>query len=70
MTSGTKSVEGVVEETLPKGLFKVRLDSGVTIRATLSIQAKRVTVRLLFGDRVKVQISDRDPSRGRITQQL
>ena len=61
-------VEGDVEETLPKSLFRVRLDDGRQVRATLSTQAKRVTVKVLPGDRVELTLSPYDPTRGRITR--
>lgn len=63
-------VEGTVEETLPKMLFRVRLDDGTEVRAGLSSQAKRVTVKLLPGDRVRVNVSLYDPTRGRILTKL
>lgn len=62
--------EGSVEETLPKSLFRVRLEDGAEVRATLSPQAKRVTVKLLPGDRVQVNVSAYDPTRGRILKKL
>jgi translation initiation factor IF-1 len=68
--NGKQDVEGTVEETLPKSLFRVRLDDGTEVRAALSSQAKRVTVKLLPGDRVRVNLSAYDPSRGRILTKL
>ena len=62
--------EGVVVETLPKSLFRVRLDDGRQVRATLSTQAKRVTVKVLPGDRVELTLSPYDPTRGRITARI
>ena len=44
----------------------VRLDDGRKVRATLSTTAKRVTVKVLPGDRVTIELSTFDPSRGRI----
>ncbi|GAB5545767.1 MAG: translation initiation factor IF-1 [Sandaracinaceae bacterium] len=63
-------LEGIIDEALPRGLYAVRLDDGRTIRATLSTQAKRITVKVLPGDRVLVEISTYDPSRGRIKARL
>jgi len=48
----------------------VSLDDGTEVRATLSPQAKRVTVKLLPGDRVHVNVSAYDPTRGRILKKL
>jgi translation initiation factor IF-1 len=65
-----KTEEGIIESAEPRGLFRVRLDSGQMLTAGVSSQAKRVTVKFLPGDRVVVQRSPIDPSRGRITQRL
>jgi translation initiation factor IF-1 len=65
-----RTVQGVVEETLPKSLFRIRLDDGRSVRATLSTQAKRVTVKVLPGDRVELTLSPYDPTRGRITARI
>ena len=62
--------EGFILATLPKALFRVQLDSGERITASLSSQAKRVTIKLLPGDRVSVESSPFDPTRGRITGRL
>lgn len=63
-------MEGVIEETLPKGMFTVRLDSGAKLRVTISTAARRTIVTLLRGDRVFVERSPYDPNRGRITAKL
>lgn len=62
----TNDLEGIIDEILPRGLYAVRLDDGRIIRATLSTAAKRVMVKVLPGDRVTVEVSAFDPSRGRI----
>ena len=59
-------LEGIIDEALPRGLYMVRLDDGRKVRATLSTRAKRVTVKVLPGDRVVIELSAFDPSRGRI----
>lgn len=69
MTNGSE-LEGIIDEALPRGLYAVRLDDGRLIRATLSTAAKRVVVKVLPGDRVSVEISSFDPSRGRIKARL
>ena len=58
---------GVVEAVLPKGLYKVRLDNGTTVTASLGGVAKQVTVKVIHGDRVLIELSPYDPNRGRIT---
>jgi translation initiation factor IF-1 len=66
----TLAVEGVILTTLPKALFRVQLDSGERVTASLSSQAKRITIKLLPGDRVSIETSPFDPTRGRITGRL
>ena len=63
-------VEGVIEETLPKGQYRVRLDSGNALRVSVAAQARRVTIKLIPGDRVQVAQSPYDPTRGRIISKL
>ncbi|MCB9593897.1 MAG: translation initiation factor IF-1 [Sandaracinaceae bacterium] len=58
--------EGIIDEALPRGLYRVRLDDGRQVRATLGTHAKRVMIKVLPGDRVLVTLSPFDPSRGRI----
>jgi translation initiation factor IF-1 len=58
--------EGIVEQALPKGLYRVRCDDGQFVVAGLGGVARQVTVKVIPGDRVVVEISPLDPSRGRI----
>lgn len=60
-------LEGVVIEPLPNAMFKVKLDNGVVILAHICGKMRVNFVRILPGDRVKVEISKYDPTRGRIT---
>ena len=69
MSTGPQ-LEGVILATLPKALFRVQMDTGERITASLSSQAKRVTIKLLPGDRVSIETSPFDPTRGRITGRL
>lgn len=69
MSSGGE-LEGIIEEALPRGLYAVRCDDGRRVVATLSTEARRVTVKVLPGDRVSIEISAFDPSRGRIKARL
>ena len=59
-------VEGTVVEALPDTQFRVRLDNGHEILAYLSGRMRKHYIRILLGDRVKVEISPYDPTRGRI----
>ena len=63
-------VEGVVTETLPSTVFKVRLESGHEILAHISGRMRVNYIRLLPGDRVSVEMSPYDLNKGRITRRL
>jgi translation initiation factor IF-1 len=60
-------LEGVVEETLPNTMFRVRLDNGHEIIAHISGKMRKHYIRILTGDRVRVEMSPYDLSKGRIT---
>lgn len=59
-------VEGMVIEALPGTQFKVRLDNGHDVLAYLSGKMRKYYIRILLGDRVRVEMSPYDLSRGRI----
>ncbi|HNR90193.1 MAG TPA: translation initiation factor IF-1 [Spirochaetota bacterium] len=60
-------VEGVVIEPLPNAMFRVMLDNGHKILAHISGKMRMHYIRILPGDRVTVELSPYDLSRGRIT---
>ena len=60
-------VEGVVVETLPNTTFKVELENGHQILATISGKLRMNYIKILTGDKVKVEMSPYDLNRGRIT---
>ncbi|MDY0177868.1 MAG: translation initiation factor IF-1 [Erysipelotrichia bacterium] len=60
-------VQAVVKETLPNAMFRVELENGVVILATVSGKIRMHYIRILPGDRVTVEISPYDLTRGRIT---
>ncbi len=60
-------LEGVVVETLPNTTFKVELENGHQILATISGRLRMNYIKILTGDKVKVQMSPYDLNRGRIT---
>ena len=60
-------LEGVVVETLPNTTFKVELENGHQILATISGRLRMNYKKILTGDKVKVQMSPYDLNRGRIT---
>jgi translation initiation factor IF-1 len=59
-------VEGNVIESLPNTQFMIELDNGHRILAYLSGKMRKFYIRIAIGDRVKVEMSVYDPSRGRI----
>jgi len=63
-------VTGVVTETLPSALYKVRLDEGSLVMAHIADRMDRNFVRLLVGDRVRLELSPTDVGRGRIVGKL
>jgi translation initiation factor IF-1 len=63
-------VDGVVAKTLPQGLYEIDCDNGKKLIASFGGQARRVTVRIQPGDRVRVRVSPNDPSRGSIQARL
>jgi translation initiation factor IF-1 len=62
--------EGEVVEALPSTMFRVELDTGQRVLATISGKMRKNYIRLNPGDRVKVEVSPYDLSRGRITFRL
>ena len=67
MAEETSTLEGKVIETLPNATFRVELENGHNILAYLSGKMRRYYIRVLLGDRVKVEVSPYDLTRGRIT---
>jgi len=60
-------LEGEIVETLPNATFRVKLDQGQEILAYVSGKMRMHYIKILPGDRVTVQLSPYDLSRGRIT---
>lgn len=59
--------DGVVEEVLPNTMFRVKLEQGFTILGHISGKMRQNKIQILTGDRVRVELSPYDLSRGRIT---
>ncbi len=59
-------VEGTVTETLPNAMFRVELDNGHRVLAHVSGKMRMHFIRILTGDRVTVELSPYDLTRGRI----
>src|SRR5678816_897791 len=60
-------LEGVVSDVLPSAMFRVALDNGHFVLATIGGKMRQFRIRVLTGDRVKVEVSPYDLTRGRIT---
>jgi translation initiation factor IF-1 len=59
--------EGTIKESLPNAMFRVELDNGHLVLAHISGKIRRNFIKILPGDRVKVELSPYDLNRGRIT---
>ena len=60
-------IEGIVAETLPNAMFKVELENGHIVLAHVSGKIRMNYIRILPGDKVTVELSPYDLTRGRIT---
>lgn len=63
-------VTGKVIESLPNAQFKVQLDTGQEILAHISGKIRKNYIRVLIGDKVKIELSPYDLTRGRITYRV
>lgn len=59
--------EGIVTEVLPNAMFRVKLDNGVEILAHTAGKMRKNRIRVLAGDKVNVEMTPYDLSKGRIT---
>lgn len=59
--------EGIIKETLSNAMFRVELDNGHMVLAHVSGKMRMNFIRIIPGDRVKLELSPYDLSRGRIT---
>ena len=64
---GPIKVDGTIVETLPNAMFKVSLENGHTILAHISGKMRMNFIKILVGDKVTVELSPYDLSKGRIT---
>ena len=60
-------MEGTVAETLPNTMFRVELENGHVITAHISGKMRKHYIRILTGDKVKVEMTPYDLTKGRIT---
>ena len=63
-------IDGEVVDTLPNAMFKVELENGHEILAHISGKIRKNFIKILPGDKVKVEMTPYDLSRGRITYRL
>lgn len=67
MKEGVIEMEGTVSDVLPSAMFRVDLENGHSLLATTAGKMRRFRIRILAGDRVTVEVSPYDLTRGRIT---
>jgi translation initiation factor IF-1 len=63
-------VEGTISETLPNAMFRVELENGHKVLAHVSGKMRMNFIRILPGDKVKLELSPYDLTRGRITYRV
>jgi len=64
------SVEGIVRESLPYAQYRVEIDGPHQVRAHAPSGPGKNFIRVLIGDRVRLELSPRDRTRGRIVEKL
>ena len=67
MANDVIEISGVVKETLPNAMFTVELENGAAILAHVSGKIRKNFIRILPGDRMTVEMSPYDLTKGRIT---
>jgi translation initiation factor IF-1 len=67
MKEETIQLQGTVSDVLPSAMFRVDLENGHKLLATTAGKMRRFRIRILAGDRVTVEMSPYDLTRGRIT---
>ena len=66
MVNSAPQLDGIVTEQLPNSMFRVRLDNGRIVLATVAGRMRMSKIRVLPGDRVKMEFTPYDQDRGRI----
>ncbi len=62
--------EGTIKESLPNAMFRVELDNGHRVLAHISGKIRKNFIKILPGDRVRVELTPYDLTRGRITYRI
>lgn len=70
MSKDVIEIEGKILEALPNAMFKVELENGHEILAHISGKIRKNFIKILPGDKVKIEMTPYDLSRGRITYRL
>jgi translation initiation factor IF-1 len=70
MSKDVIEIEGIILESMPNAMFKVKLENDHEILAHISGKIRKNFIRILPGDKVKVEMTPYDLSRGRITFRL
>jgi translation initiation factor IF-1 len=60
-------LEGVVEEVLPNAMFRVRVTENYLVTAVISGRMRQNRIQILLGDKVKLEVSTYDLTKGRVT---
>lgn len=67
---GSVEVEGIVKESLPNTLFRVELENGAIVLCHLSGKMRMNFIKILPGDKVRVEMTPYDKTKGRITYRM
>ncbi len=67
---GSFEIEGVVKESLPNTLFRVELENGEIVLCHLSGKMRMHFIKILPGDKVRVEMTQYDRTKGRITYRI
>jgi len=67
MAGDVIEVSGTITESMPNAMFRVKLETGQEVLAHVSGKIRKNFIRILLGDKVKVELSPYDLTRGRIT---
>jgi translation initiation factor IF-1 len=70
MAKDVIEMEGIILESLPNAMFRVELENALVILAHISGKIRKNFIRILPGDKVKIELSPYDLTRGRITYRL
>lgn len=67
---GGVKIEGEVTDVLPNAMFKVKLKNGTIVLGYISGKMRQNEIRILDGDKVEIEMSPYDLSKGRITRRM